>query len=112
MPQPNACKRLTPTASTPPNVAVTATPASERLHVQPWTVRTPMTSSTTAQTHEPVEEPGHRRPGTTAVRTACAEQVLAVDRHPDGPVDEEREGDRRSCKGEQVTRATEAAAAA
>ncbi len=49
--------------------------------------------------------------GAVAVRAAGTEEVAAVDRDPDGPVDEQRKRDRRRGEGEHMARAAEAPAA-
>src|SRR5205814_9479020 len=61
---------------------------------------------------EGVEEPSGNSAGAAPVGAARTEQVAAVDRYPDGPVDDERQRDRRRREGKHVARAAEAPPAA
>ena len=61
---------------------------------------------------EDVEEPRDGGAGRVSVAAAGAEEIAAVDGDPNGPVDEERERDRRRCERKRVACAPEASAAA
>jgi len=61
---------------------------------------------------EAVEDPGDQRPAAVAVGASRTEEVPAVDRNADRPVNEERHRDRDGRKGQHVSCPPEAATAA